>query len=262
MRFTTKYATVGQGVHADDERMYRTEGAQPCASCGAMTEWTDVVLEVPVCSEECHHRVSTRSTAKPLLGQFLIKEKLITEAQLDEALRLQASMDPYTPIGQVLVGQKFITLKQLNSVLDKYRKRPKLGAVLIAAKVITEVQLEQAMANQRARRARLGDTLIQLGLATETQIKQAVCIQLNLPFIDLDDFALSKSGLAGLIKRSYAEKNRVVPIARLGNTLTVAMDDPTDREVIRMVEASTGLVVNVAMATRAGLQRAIPQVYD
>ena len=263
MKFSEKYATVSRETCAPDERMYRTGSPRPCANCAAMTEWSDLTLDVFVCSEECqYHLVTNRPKVQPLVGQFLVKERLITEAQLDEALRVQASLDTYTPIGHVLVGQRIITLKQLNAVLDKYRKRPKLGAVLIAAKVITEEQLHEAILRQRARHARLGDTLLHLGFATETQIRQAICIQLNLPFIDLNDFKLErKADLASLIKRGYADKHRVVPIARLGNTLTVAMDDPTDAEVIRMVEGSTGLVVNVATGTRAGLQHALTEVY-
>jgi type IV pilus assembly protein PilB len=71
-----------------------------------------------------------------------------------------------------------------------------------------------------------------------------------------------KAELPKLIKRLYAERYRVVPIAKLGTTLTVAMDDPTDAEVVRTVEASTGLVVNVVTATRAGLEHAVAEVYD
>jgi type IV pilus assembly protein PilB len=255
-------------MHAPDEWLYRADRARPCAHCGAMTDWYDLTLDVSLCSEECHAALATRPKAQPaarqpLVGQLLLKEGLITEAQLEEALRVQHGLDTYTPIGQVLIDQKVITLKQLNALLDRYRKRPRLGAVLIAAKIITKSQLDEAVLYQRGRRLRLGDVLLRLGFATEQQIKQAVCIQLNLPFIDLNALKLDgKVGLAKLIKRLYAERYQVVPIAKLGKTLTVAMDDPTDAEVIRTVEASTGLVVNVVTGTRAGLEHAIAEVYD
>jgi type II secretion system (T2SS) protein E len=267
MKYSRKYHTVGHGMHAPDERFYRADKAQACAQCSAMTEWCDVSLDVPLCSEECRLAMVGTPTppppAQPLVGQLLFREGLITEAQLEHALRVQHGLDTYTPIGQVLVEQKAITLKQLNALLDRYRKRPKLGAVLVAAKVITRDQLQQAMTVQRPRGLRLGDVLIRLGFATEQQIKQAICIQLNLPFIDLKAFKLDgKAELPKLIKRLYAERYRVVPIAKLGTTLTVAMDDPTDAEVVRTVEASTGLVVNVVTATRAGLEHAVAEVYD
>src|SRR5262245_49482888 len=95
-----------------------------CAHCGAMTDWSDVILAVSVCSEECHYvltRASTRGApVQPLIGQLLVKGGLITEAQLEEALRIQHGFDVYIPLGQVLVGQKVISLKQLNALLDRY----------------------------------------------------------------------------------------------------------------------------------------------
>lgn len=266
MRYSRKYAAVSSGMHAPEERLYRADTVRACAHCGAMTDWSDLALDISVCSEECHYALAVASKtavpSQPLIGQLLVKERLITEAQLEEALRIQQGLDAYTPLGQVLVEQKAITLKQLDALLDRYRKRPKLGAVLVAAKVITTDQLEQAIMAQRAGRLRLGDVLLRLGFATEPQIKQAMCVQLNLPFIDLKAFTLGrKEDLARLIKRAYAERYRVIPIAKLGNTVTVAMDDPTDAEVIRTVEASTGLVVNVVTGTRAGLQHALAEVY-
>jgi MshEN domain len=266
MKYSRKFRTVGNGMHAPDERFYRAETARPCAQCGEMTEWCELTLYVPLCSEECRYAMvgtpMPPPPAQPLIGQLLVRERLITDAQLEHALRIQHSLDAYTPIGQVLVEQKAITLKQLNGLLDRYRKRPKLGAVLVAAKVITNRQLDEAMLYQQGRHLRLGDVLIRLGFATERQIKQAICIQLNLPFIDLKTFKLDgKLDLPKLIKRLYAERYRVVPIAKLGETLTIAMDDPTDDEVIRTVEASTGLMVNVVTGTRAGLEHAVAEVY-
>jgi type IV pilus assembly protein PilB len=266
MKYSQKYAAVAQGVHASDERFYRADAVYPCSHCGVMTEWVDVVLTKSVCSEECHYvvirAVKEAAPAQPLLGQLLVKEGLITEAQLEQALVIQQSAGAYIPLGRVLTEQKFITLKQLNRLLDRYRKRPKLGAVLVAAKVITTDQLQQAVLTQGRSGVRLGDVLRRLGLATEAQIKQAICVQLNLPFLDLRSFRLDLAkDLAKLIKPAYARRCQIVPIARLGDTLTLAMDDPTDAEVIRVVEASTGFVVNVVTATKAGIHHALAQVY-
>jgi Type II secretion system (T2SS), protein E, N-terminal domain len=267
MKYSRKYPAVSLGRHAPAERLYRAHATRPCAHCGAMTEWFDLTVDVPICSDECQRERTSRPTAPPagpppLVGQLLLTEGLITEAQLAQALRLQQRLDTYTPVGQVLVDQTVITLKQLNALLDRYRKRPKLGEVLIAAKVITKSQLDEAVLSQRGRRLRLGDVLIRLGLATERQIKQAICIQLNLPFIDLKAGKLAHNPeLATLFKRLYAVRYQVVPIAKLGNTLTVAMDDPTNLDVIRTVQACTGLMVNVAVGTPAGLEHAIDQVY-
>lgn len=262
MRYSQKYPTVRRAMHAPEEQLYRINELRQCANCGVMTDWADVTLALCVCSEECQYALATARKKVRRVGELLVKERLITETQLEAALRIQPTLKAYTPIGQVLVDQKLITLRQLNAVLDKYGKRPPLGRILVTAKVITEAQLESALASQRKAGLRLGDTLLHLGFVTEQQLKQAVCIQRNIPFIDLDSFTPDPSlGLTKLVKKAYAERHRVIPITKLGNSLTVAMDDPTDFRVIEMLQASTGCTVNVVTSTRASFRRAFAKLY-
>ena len=54
-----------------------------------------------------------------LLGEILIREGLINEAQLSTALMVQRETEPTTPLGQILVRQGVITQRQLNNVLDR-----------------------------------------------------------------------------------------------------------------------------------------------
>src|SRR5262249_19354623 len=101
------------------------------------------------------------------LGDALIDEKLITREQLDEALRVQASMRSYVPLGQVLVTQGMVTRVQLTTLLRHRRKRARLGELLVSAKHITTKQLDTALERQRQTRQPLGHTLISLGYVTE-----------------------------------------------------------------------------------------------
>src|SRR5262244_61252 len=81
------------------------------------------------------------SSIQQLLGHLLIKHRLITEAQLDEALEVQRTTRPYKPIGQVLVQQGAIAEGDLNTILDLYRKRSGLGELLVKSRLITGEQL-------------------------------------------------------------------------------------------------------------------------
>lgn len=213
----------------------------------------------PEGTHERTNRSDRSSAGGRRLGELLVKEGLITQGQLEEALRIHGTLEPYTPVGQVLVGQKVITIAQLNTVLDRYGKRPPLGRILVAAKAITESQLQAALTYQRKTNLRLGDALLQLDL-TEQEIKQAVSIQLNIPFVRLEDFT-PDPGLAQLIRKPYAEKHRVIPIAKLGSSVTVAMDDPTDLAVVEELQRLTGCAVNVVTCTRRGFLRALAKAY-
>lgn len=201
-----------------------------------------------------------RSRHHALLGGLLIKEGLINQAQLDRVLTLQQEMAPRPLLGQLLLDEKLVTAHELNALLGKYQRMHLLGDVLVETKAITPAQLETALAAQRTTDASLGEILIQLRLITERQLKEALGIQLRVPFVDLDARVLDP-GLASVVSERYARHHRALPIARQEDRVVVAMDDPTDVEVIAELRACTGQRIDVVAATAPALERAFARVY-
>jgi len=201
-----------------------------------------------------------RHAAVLRLGDLLVSEGLATPAQIQKALRLQGQSKTYMLLGHILVAQKVITRSQLLSVLDRHRRRSKLGELLVKSKAITTTQLEAALAEQRRWKQNLGEVVVRLKFVTEEQMRRALCQQLHINFFDLDTIVLDRS-LCGLINPRFAKKRLVVPIARVGQTLVVAMDDPTRTPVIDDLKASTGLDVEVITSTTASIRRALEQMY-
>ena len=199
-------------------------------------------------------------SADPQLGTLIVKAGLITEQQLQEALRLQEEQEVYKPLGQILVDQKFVSAKQLNMLLDRCQKRARIGEILLKSKAITGEQLEIALAYQKTNDSPLGEMLIKLHYITEETMRQALCKHLNIPFIDLDKFTID-TGLRKLVNKSYAKINRVIPITRIGNTVTLAMDDPTNTSVLKELRSSTGLAINVVTSTSAKIHHAFAKLY-
>ena len=195
------------------------------------------------------------------IGEILVREGLISNSQLEDAFRIQDRLGIYKPIGQILVDKKAITQRQLNFLLDHYRKRLKLGDVLLRLGAISDEDLDIALDYQKETGIRLGEALIELNLLAEKDMRQSLCTQLNIPFIDLDTMFIDKS-LERLINRNYALKNQIVPIARIGDSLTMAMDDPTDLGLIEELETATGLSINVVTSTRVAIQDAFSRLYD
>jgi type IV pilus assembly protein PilB len=194
------------------------------------------------------------------LGDILIDEGLATHEDVQKALRLQSTSRIYRPLGHILVTQKVITRRQLLSVLERHQRHSKIGEILVKTKVITTEQLETALAEQRRWRQSFGEVVIRLKYVTEEQVRRALCLQLHINFFDLDTVGLDRS-LHTLINPRFARRSLVVPVARAGNTLVVAMDDPTRTAVIHDLKASTGCEIEVITSTRASLQRALTQMY-
>ncbi|HEY7365947.1 MAG TPA: ATPase, T2SS/T4P/T4SS family [Methylomirabilota bacterium] len=202
----------------------------------------------------------TTSVRDVKIGELLVAEGIITAKQLQETLALQAELDRYVLLGQLLVARKIITRKQLKSVMQLHRRRSRLGDILVNSRCITRDQLLLALAEQERTGQPVGETLVRLGHATEEEIRRALCMQLNIEFFDLNQVPLD-STLKSLINPRFALKHLVVPLARVGSTLIVAMDDPTQTRIIEDLRAGTGFDIEVVTSTTSGIRQALEALY-
>ena len=163
-------------------------------------------------------------------GEFLVADGVITQDQLDAALRLQTVARVYVPIGQVLLANKLIARKKLNALLHRYGKRSRLGAILVKGGHITVAQLEEALTH--CTHTPLGRALVSLGYLDEITMRDALCTQLHVNFFDLDNIAIDQK-LASIISHRFAARHLIVPLFRVGEILVVAVDDPSQAAVSR-----------------------------
>jgi hypothetical protein len=77
----------------------------------------------------------------------------------------------------------------------------------------------------------MGQVLVKLADGADEVMRQELARQLHVPYVDLEQMIVDRT-LARLINRSYAKRHLLLPVAQLGRTLTVAMDDPTARSVV------------------------------
>jgi len=194
------------------------------------------------------------------IGDLLVSEGLATPAQVQRALHEQYSSQTYLPLGHILIAQKVITRRQLMSVLVRHRRSAKLGQLLIMTKAVTLDELAAGLTEQRRTHRRLGQALLELKHITEEQLRRALCLQLHINFFDLDTIVPDTS-LRPLINPRFAEARLLVPMARIGNTLVVAMDDPTQTAVIDELRSCTGLEIEVITSTTARIRAALGQLY-
>ena len=199
--------------------------------------------------------------AESQLGMLLIAEGLVTETQLREALARQSTAGSYVPLGRLLVDQRVITARQLALVLERSDRRLKLGEVLRRNGSITEEQLRHGLAEQQRAKRPLGEVLMKLGYVSEEVMRQALCLQLGVAYIDLDRIAVDK-GLCRLINLNYARRHRLVPVACVGQVLTISMDDPTKTAAVEELSQLTGYVVSVVTSSQDAIKRAFKRLYE
>jgi type IV pilus assembly protein PilB len=144
---------------------------------------------------------------------------------------------------------------------EKYLR---LGELLIKEGLITEAQLEKAIATQRRENGRLGEILVQLGMVKEDQMIEVLGKQLGIPYFTLGTGMLKPAHdqeLEKLITREFAQKNHVLALSRTLRSLTIAMADPLDLILIDNVRKLTGCEINPIIATRADISLAIEEFY-
>lgn len=107
------------------------------------------------------------------------------------------------------------------------RLRKRLGDLLVEEGIITEAQVEQALAAQKSTGRKLGDTLIELGFLSEQQMLSFLSQQLAIPLIDLSRANVDIEAVQ-LLPEVHARRLRALVIGRQGDTLRVAMSDPAD----------------------------------
>ena len=141
----------------------------------------------------------------------------------------------------------------------------RLGEILIKQGLITESQLQEAINAQKTQKGRIGEILLKLGMITEKDLASALGTQLLIPYA---------SSMAGLLKPrtdqeldkivplEFAQKNLVLPLSKNMNVLTCAVFDPLDFIMLDNLKMLTRLNVNLVIATRTDLIKAINEFYS
>lgn len=139
----------------------------------------------------------------------------------------------------------------------------KLGEILIKEGLINNQQLQKAIDQQKSDKSRLGEILIRLGFITEEGLASALGQQLSIPYYSSDNTDLLKpqDGLETLIPVDFAQKNCIIPIAKNMNSLTCAVNDPTDLMLIDNLRMITNCEINIVIATQTAIQDAINSYY-
>ena len=146
-------------------------------------------------------------------------------------------------------------------------RRPLLGELLIQAKVVTAEQLAAALAAQSepVNDKKIGQLLIERGWVTEAQLTQTLSLQLSVPWVSLYHIDFSRQ-LLNRVDRALAEKYCLIPIfvrhvKGQGETLYVAMDDPTNELALAEVSRQASLPARPMIASATDIRSAIRVYY-
>jgi type IV pilus assembly protein PilB len=136
----------------------------------------------------------------------------------------------------------------------------KLGEILVRENLISPQNLKEALDYQRQHGGRLSFNLVKLGLVSDDMITAVLSRQYGIPSVNLDLFNIDAAVLS-LIPQEVAQKHSVLPLSRVGATLTLAMVDPTNVFAMDDVKFMTGLNVEPVLVAESSVQQAIAKYY-
>ncbi|MBU0600454.1 Flp pilus assembly complex ATPase component TadA [bacterium] len=143
------------------------------------------------------------------------------------------------------------------------KKKYRLGEMLVSAGIITHEQLEVALKEQNKTRDQLGRLLVKLNFATEEVIASFIASQLGISFVSLAEIGFSEIDpkVAKSIPDNIIQRQKLIPIAREGNILTVAMANPLNIIAIDDIGIITGYEVKPVIATESEINAVIEKYY-
>ncbi|MBL8135981.1 MAG: type IV-A pilus assembly ATPase PilB [Acidobacteria bacterium] len=136
----------------------------------------------------------------------------------------------------------------------------RIGELLLKEKRITPEQLQEALSYQRQNGGKLGANLVKLGFVKDEEITSLLSKQYGVPSISLNQFEIDPAVIK-LVPAETAHKYQIIPLSRVGATLTIAMTDPTNVFALDDLKFMTGYNVEPVVAWETAVLDAIQKYY-
>ena len=136
----------------------------------------------------------------------------------------------------------------------------RLGDLLVKEKVITPEQLEQANKLQKETHCRLASALVKLGFLSDEDVTNFLSRQYGVPAINLSYFEIDSS-VVKLIPFETAKRYQILPLSRVGASLTIAMVDPTNVFAMDDIKFMTGFNIEPVVASESSIVEGIDKAY-
>ena len=137
----------------------------------------------------------------------------------------------------------------------------KLGQLLVQENLISKTDFDAAMELQKIEGGSLGRILTDKGVLTEWEIGAALGKHLNVPFITLSQYEIDREVLES-IPLEIIKKYKIVPVDRTGDTLTVALSDPSNIFVLDELRLLTNCQIVPVISFETDIQEAIDQYFE
>jgi type IV pilus assembly protein PilB len=144
---------------------------------------------------------------------------------------------------------------------DRERRRKLLGRILKEMGLVTESQIQEALAIQKEKGGAIGEILVGRSYITRDDLTLALASQAGMEVVELDNLEIPAEVISR-VSPSVAQVYRVVPVRFRDGVLTVALADPTHLKTLDDLRFLLNCEVRGAVATPASVDRAMQTYYN
>lgn len=186
----------------------------------------------------------------------ILNPEVVSDARRNsaaQAVRNKTAVRPNQPQGP---------RKPIKSISEiKSPKTKRIGEILMEEGLLTDKQLQMALAEAKVLDVPLGSVLVKLGFVTIKQLKEALGAQMGLKLASADQLKALPTAIS-VLPEDFVRVNRVIPLSMTDKTLVVGMVNPKDTKVIDEIVYQTGLKPTIMMITHFEYENFVQTYYQ
>ncbi|MFA4843009.1 MAG: hypothetical protein WC658_04155, partial [Candidatus Omnitrophota bacterium] len=132
---------------------------------------------------------------------------------------------------------------------------------LISKGLLSEPQLKQALRIQEEKGGDLKDILAEHGFVSKEDIISVVSRELGIPPINLSRYKIDPDILK-LIPKKLVQDYHIIPVSKIEDVLTIAVEDPLNILALDHVTALTKLKLVPVLASKQDIENVISEYYE
>ena len=137
----------------------------------------------------------------------------------------------------------------------------RIGELLVAKGLITQDQLQQALADRGDTYVRFGEILVSKGWVTEDDVLDCLAEQYHIPVADLSRSHPNIEAVE-LLGLGYCLARQVLPLSKRGKRLLCAVADPLDNPLFQALEDAHGYEIELVLASPTEIREAIRRLME
>ena len=147
--------------------------------------------------------------------------------------------------------------------MSHFRKvvNKQLGEILVERGVLSRAQLEEVLFFQKEKGILFGEAFVRMKIGTEEDVVQALRCQYGFPYLPLANYEIDPEVVAS-VPRGVCNQYCLIPIDKIGRSLTLTMANPLNVQALEEVEKVTGCCVQAFVSTATDINRAINRYYE